>query len=73
MANKLSGELRLDLSTPATANDLAAILEDLDNQGIERGDAVITLQPAIAHQGGYRDPLTQPQTAGMQLVATWIV
>lgn len=73
MASKLTGELRLDLTTPATAADLASLLGDLDEQGIERTDAVITLQPIIGHVGDMfsRDPLARQQSPGMQLVATW--
>jgi hypothetical protein len=76
MANKLTGELRLDLTQPATAVDLARILEDLDNQGIERSEVDITLQPAITHVGSLaRDPFARSEAApaGMQLVATWNV
>jgi hypothetical protein len=73
MANKLTGELRLDLTQPGTAVDLARILEDLDSQDIERSDVVITLQAAIPHIGDLRrDPYGErPATGGMQLVATW--
>jgi hypothetical protein len=76
MANKLNGELRLDLSNPGTAVDLAKILEDLDNQGIDRSEAVVTLQPAITHVGSLaRDPFARSEAApaGMQLVVTWDV
>lgn len=72
MPNKLTGELRLDLTQPATANDLGELLADLDEQGIERGNAIITLQPALPHfgeAGPYGDRPQRP--AGMQLVATW--
>jgi hypothetical protein len=75
MANKLTGELRLDLSKPATATDLARILEDLDSQGIDRNDVVITLQPDTGHVGDLRrDPYAERgTTGGMLLVATWDV
>ena len=76
MASKLDGELRLDLTTPGTAVDLARILEDLDSQGIDRADVTITLQPAIQHVGSLnRDPFARSDVgpAGMQLVATWSV
>lgn len=72
MANSLTGELRLDLTQPANANDLAGLLEGIDNQGIERSDVEITLQPAINHVGSL-NPLARSEAApaGMQLVATW--
>lgn len=75
MPSILSGELRLDLTTPATANDLARILEDLDSQGVERDQAVITIQPAVPHVGELNgvDPYARPKPLGMQLVATWTV
>lgn len=71
MATKLTGELRLDLTQPGTAEDLGELLADLDEQGVERSKTVLTLQPAVEHQGGWRDPLATPRTAGMQLVVTW--
>lgn len=73
MPNKLTGELRLDLSQPVTAADLGQLLGELEEQNVDQGNAVITLQPGVAHQGGYRDPLHDPRTVGMQLVATWTV
>lgn len=74
MPNKLTGELRLDLTQPATANDLGELLGDLDEQGVDRGNAIITLQPAIPHVGEL-SPYAEraPRPAGMQLVATWSV
>jgi hypothetical protein len=73
--NKLTGELRLDLSQPVTANELGELLADMDEQGVERSNAIITLQPAMPHVGEFvRDPYANPpKPAGMQLVATWSV
>lgn len=75
MANKLTGELRLDLSQPASATDLGELLGELDEQGIERSNVTITLQPAVPHAGDFtRDPYERvPRPVGMQLVATWSV
>lgn len=69
MANKLTGELRLDLSQPVTAEDLAELLGELDEFDVDRAKTIVTLQPTIEHHGGGH----APRIAGMQLVATWSV
>lgn len=73
MANKLTGELRLDLTQPSTAEKLGELLNKIDDADVSWDLVTITLQPGVKHHGGYRDPLADPMTAGMQLVATWDV
>lgn len=79
MANKISGQIRLDLSAPVSSERVAEWLNELDELDVERSKVEVTLQFATGHVGSssqtrdVQSGLTGPERGALELVATWDV
>lgn len=77
MANKITGQRRLDLSTPLTADAVGEWLAGLDDLDLERSKIEISLQFSTGHVGDaslareVSNGLRGPSLGGLELVATW--
>jgi hypothetical protein len=79
VANKINGQIRLDLSSPISAERVAEWLGELDELDVERTRVEVTLQFATGHVGNssqardVHSGLTGPERGALELVATWEV
>jgi hypothetical protein len=79
VANKISGQIRLDLSAPVSAERVAEWFGELDELDLDRTKVEVTLQFATGHVGSSEQTrnvhsgLTGPERGALELVATWDV
>lgn len=76
----MTGELRLDLTSPTSAARLGEFLNELDDLELDRSQVEISLQFATGHVpdvhtvGNVSNGITHPRAiGGLELVASWTV